>query len=111
MTLTTRLLHLAGLGWITKFTKEFTNSENLKDKRRRGVTRKLVAFEMQERAVPRHDYEIVDGTGAVIGIVTSGTMSPSMNKGIGLGYVTVANSAVDSDIYIRIERMTLLPKS
>jgi aminomethyltransferase len=55
---------------------------------------------MQERAVPRHDYEIVDGTGAVIGIVTSGTMSPSMNKGIGLGYVTVANSAVDSDIYI-----------
>jgi aminomethyltransferase len=57
---------------------------------------------MQERAVPRHDYEIVDGTGAVIGIVTSGTMSPSMNKGIGLGYVTVA-SAVDSDIYIRIK--------
>jgi aminomethyltransferase len=79
----------AGLGWITKFTKEFTNSENLKRQKRRGVTRKLVAFEMQERAVPRHDYEIVDGTGAVR---TSGTMSPSMNKGIGLGYVTVANS-------------------
>ena len=84
----------AGLGWITKFTKEFTNSENLKRQKEEGVTRKLVAFEMQERAVPRHDYEIVDGTGAVIGIVTSGTMSPSMNKGIGLGYVTVANSAV-----------------
>jgi aminomethyltransferase len=72
----------------------------LKRQKEEGVTRKLVAFEMQERAVPRHDYEIVDGTGAVIGIVTSGTMSPSMNKGIGLGYVTVANSA-DSDIYIR----------
>jgi aminomethyltransferase len=57
----------AGLGWITKFTKEFTNSENLKRQKRRGVTRKLVAFEMQERAVPRHDYEIVDGTGAVMG--------------------------------------------
>ena len=94
----------AGLGWITKFTKEFTNSENLKKQKEEGVTRKLVAFEMQERAVPRHDYEIVDGTGAAIGIVTSGTMSPSMNKGIGLGYVTVANSAVDNDIYIRIRK-------
>jgi aminomethyltransferase len=94
----------AGLGWITKFTKEFTNSENLKKQKEEGVTRKLVAFEMQERAVPRHDYEIVDGTGTAIGIVTSGTMSPSMNKGIGLGYVTVANSAVDNDIYIRIRK-------
>ncbi|MEM8521058.1 glycine cleavage system aminomethyltransferase GcvT [Flavobacterium sp. PL12] len=94
----------SGLGWITKFNKEFTNSENLKKQKEAGVTRKIVAFEMQERAVPRHDYEIVDGTGAVIGIVTSGTMSPSMNKGIGLGYVTVANSAVDSDIFIRIRK-------
>jgi aminomethyltransferase len=72
MTLTTTSPLEAGLGWITKFTK-FTNSENLKRQKKRGVTRKLVAFEMQERAVPRHDYEIVDGTGAVIGIVTSGT--------------------------------------
>lgn len=94
----------AGLGWITKFTKDFTNSEALKKQKEAGVTRKLVAFEMQERAVPRHDYEIVDGSGAVIGIVTSGTMSPSMNKGIGLGYVTVANSSVDSDIFIRIRK-------
>lgn len=94
----------AGLGWITKFNKEFTNSENLKKQKEEGVTRKIVAFEMQERAVPRHDYEIVDGTGALIGIVTSGTMSPSMNKGIGLGYVTVANSAIDSDIFIRIRK-------
>ncbi|TDE01721.1 glycine cleavage system aminomethyltransferase GcvT [Flavobacterium hiemivividum] len=94
----------AGLGWITKFNKEFTNSENLKKQKEEGVSRKIVAFEMQERAVPRHDYEIVDATGAVIGIVTSGTMSPSMNKGIGLGYVTVANSAVDSEIFIRIRK-------
>ncbi|MBP4142290.1 glycine cleavage system aminomethyltransferase GcvT [Flavobacterium sp. P4023] len=94
----------AGLGWITKFNKEFTNSENLKKQKEEGVTRKIVAFEMQERAVPRHDYEIVDANGAVIGIVTSGTMSPSMNKGIGLGYVTVANSAIDSDIFIRIRK-------
>jgi aminomethyltransferase len=94
----------AGLGWITKFTKEFTNCENLKKQKEEGVNRKLIAFEMQERSVPRHDYEIVNAAGIVIGIVTSGTMSPSMNKGIGLGYVTVANSAVDNDIFIRIRK-------
>ena len=94
----------AGLGWITKFTKEFTNSENLKKQKEAGVSKKLVGFEMQERAVPRHDYEIVDASGNAIGIVTSGTMSPSMNKGIGLGYVTTEHSAVDSDIYIRIRK-------
>ncbi|MDO8316123.1 MAG: glycine cleavage T C-terminal barrel domain-containing protein, partial [Flavobacterium sp.] len=94
----------AGLGWITKFTKEFTNSENLKKQKEAGVTKKLVAFEMQERAVPRHDYEIVDASGNVIGIVTSGTMSPSMSKGIGMGYVTVENSALESDIFIRIRK-------
>jgi aminomethyltransferase len=94
----------AGLGWITKFTKEFTNSENLKQQKEAGVTKKLVAFEMQERAVPRHDYEIVDANGTVIGIVTSGTMSPSMNVGIGMGYVPTAFSAVDSEIFIRIRK-------
>ena len=94
----------AGLGWITKFNKEFTNSENLKKQKEAGVSRKIVTFEMQERAVPRHDYEIVDGAGTVIGLVTSGTMSPSMNIGIGLGYVTVANSAVGNDIFIRIRK-------
>ena len=94
----------AGLGWITKFTKEFTNSENLKQQKEAGVTKKLIAFEMQERAVPRHDYEIVDANGTVIGIVTSGTMSPSMNVGIGMGYVPTAFSAVDSEIFIRIRK-------
>lgn len=94
----------AGLGWITKFTKDFVNSENLKKQKEAGVTKKLVAFEMQERAVPRHDYEIVDKDGKVIGIVTSGTMSPSMNIGIGLGYVTTENSPVDSEIFIRIRK-------
>lgn len=100
----------AGLGWITKFNKVFTNSENLKKQKEAGVSRKLVAFEMQERSVPRHDYEIVDKTGKVIGIVTSGTMSPSMNKGIGMGYVTTENSALDSDIYIRIRKNDVLAK-
>ena len=100
----------AGLGWITKFTKDFVNSENLKKQKEAGVTRKLVGFEMQERSVPRHDYEIVDATGTVIGVVTSGTMSPTLGIGIGLGYVTVAHSAIDSDIYIRIRKNDVAAK-
>jgi aminomethyltransferase len=94
----------AGLGWITKFNKTFTNSENLQKHKEVGVSRKLVGFEMQERAVPRHDYEIVDASGTVIGIVTSGTMSPTMNIGIGMGFVTTENSAIDSAIFIRIRK-------
>ena len=100
----------AGLGWITKFTKDFVNSENLKKQKEAGVTRKLVGFEMQERSVPRHDYEIVDAAGNVIGVVTSGTMSPTLGIGIGLGYVTEAYSAIDSDIYIRIRKNDVLAK-
>jgi aminomethyltransferase len=72
--------------------------------------KKLVAFELIERGVPRHDYEIVDKQGAVIGVVTSGTMSPSMNKGIGLGYVTVENSKIDSEIFIRIRKNDIAAK-
>ena len=89
---------------LTKFTKEFTNSENLKKQKEAGVSKKLVAFEMQERAVPRHDYEIVNADGNVIGVVTSGTMSPSMNIGIGMGYVTSENSGIESTIFIRIRK-------
>ena len=100
----------AGLGWITKFNKNFTNSENLKIQKENGVSRKLIAFQMQERAVPRHDYEIVDASGNSIGMVTSGTMSPSLNVGIGLGYVSVDNSAIDSEIYIRIRKNDVLAK-
>ncbi len=94
----------AGLGWITKFNKDFVNSENLKKQKEEGVKRKLVGFELTERGVPRHDYEIVDKDGNQIGIVTSGTMSPSMNKGIGLGYVETAHSALGSSIFIRIRK-------
>ena len=92
----------AGLGWITKFTKEFTDSDFLKKQKEEGVTRKLVAFEMIERGIPRHDYPIVDSEGTVIGKVNSGTMSPSMKVGIGLGYVTIDNAALDSEIFIEI---------
>jgi len=94
----------AGLGWITKFNKEFTNSENLLKQKEAGVLRKLVGFELTERGIPRHDYEIVDKDGNIIGVVTSGTMAPSLNKGIGLGYVTTEFSGVDSEIFIRIRK-------
>jgi len=92
----------AGLGWITKFTKEFTNSENLKKQKEEGVTKKLVGFELLERGIPRHDYEIVDADGNNIGIVTSGTMAPTVGKGIGMGYVKTDFAGVDSEIYIKI---------
>ena len=92
----------AGLGWITKFTKDFTDSEFLAKQKEAGVTRKLVAFEMIDRGIPRHDYPILDAVGTVIGKVTSGTMSPSMKLGIGLGYVTIENSKLESEIFIEI---------
>ena len=94
----------AGLGWITKFNKDFTNSGALKLQKEQGVAKKLVGFELTERGIPRHDYEITDFSGNVIGIVTSGTMAPSLNKGIGLGYVPVEFSAPDSEIFIRIRK-------
>jgi len=94
----------AGLGWITKFNKDFTNSEALKQQKEAGVTRKLVGFELTERGIPRHDYEITDKEGNVIGVVTSGTQSPSLGKGIGLGYVPVAYAAPDSEIFIRVRK-------
>lgn len=100
----------AGLGWITKFDKEFTNSENLKKQKEDGVSKKLVGFELIDRGIPRHDYEIVDADGNVIGIVTSGTQSPSLGKAIGLGYVPTALSTPDSEIYIRIRNKDIKAK-
>ena len=92
----------AGLGWITKFTKDFVNSENLKKQKEEGVKRKLIGFELTERGIPRHDYEIADKDGNIIGIVTSGTMAPSLNKAIGLGYITEENSPTGTEIFIQI---------
>jgi aminomethyltransferase len=100
----------AGLGWITKFTKEFTNSKAILEQKEKGVSKKLVGFEMIDRGIPRHDYEIVDSTGKVIGKVTSGTQSPSLQKGIGMGYVTAASSKAESEIFIRIREKNLKAK-
>lgn len=97
----------AGLGWVTKFTKTFTNSEALEDEKRRGAERKLVAFELDDRGIPRHGYDIVDSSGKTIGVVTSGTMSPSLNKGIGLGYVPTVFADVNSKINIQIRKKTI----
>jgi aminomethyltransferase len=92
----------AGLGWITKFTKQFTNSENLKKQKEAGVTRKLVGFEMIERGIPRSHYEICDASGNKIGEVTSGTQSPTLGRGIGMGYVKTEFSNPGTEVYIRI---------
>lgn len=94
----------AGLGWIVKFSKDFNASEILQQQKEAGVTKKLVAFELDEKGIPRHDYEILDLEGNVIGKVTSGTMSPSLKKGIGLGYVTKDHSAVGCKIAIQIRK-------
>ncbi|SHI51595.1 aminomethyltransferase [Mesonia phycicola] len=97
----------AGLGWITKFNKDFINSANLKQQKEEGPKRKLVAFELTEKGIPRKDYVIVDQEGNAIGKVTSGTMSPSTGKAIGLGYVTTDFSKVDSKIFIQIRKKTI----
>ncbi|MCK0200899.1 glycine cleavage system aminomethyltransferase GcvT [Ornithobacterium rhinotracheale] len=97
----------AGLGWITKFTKDFIASDILKKQKEEGVSRKLVAFKMVDRGIPRHDYEIVDAEGNNIGKVTSGTQSPILKEGIGLGYVQKAFSKVGSEIYIQVRNKRL----
>ncbi len=92
----------AGLGWVTKFNKEFTNSTALQQQKQEGLKRKLVGFEMIERGIPRHNYEIVDAEGNSIGKVTSGTQSPSLQKAIGMGYVKIEDAKEGTEIYISI---------
>jgi aminomethyltransferase len=94
----------AGLGWITKFTKTFTNSDKLSEEKKRVLKRKLIAFELDEKGIPRSGYDIVDNNGKLIGKVTSGTMSPSLKKGIGLGYVAPVFSDFGSKINIQIRK-------
>ncbi len=102
----------AGLGWITKFTdgKDLIDKEILLKQKTEGVSRKLVGFEMIDKGIPRHGYEIVDAAGTVIGQVTSGTMSPCLKIGIGMGYVASKYTAPDSEIYIAIRDKKLKAK-
>jgi aminomethyltransferase len=102
----------AGLGWITKFTpeKEFINKASLLDQKNKGTARRLVGLEMIDKGIPRHEYEIVDKDGKVIGEVTSGTMAPSLKIPIGMGYVPAALSKEGSEVWIRIREKSLKAK-
>ncbi|REE81787.1 aminomethyltransferase [Lutibacter oceani] len=100
----------AGLSWITKFTKDFVNSEALKKQKEEGVSKKLIAFEITGKGIPRHGYEIVNAKGKIIGEVTSGTMSPSLKKGIGMGYVTKEYAKKDTEIFIQIRNKNIPAK-
>jgi aminomethyltransferase len=100
----------AGLGWITKFTKDFTAKEILAKQKTEGVHRKLVGFEMVEKGIPRHGYEITDANGETVGHVTSGTQSPSLGKAIGMGYVRTSFAAIGSEIYIKVRDKRLKAK-
>jgi len=97
----------AGLGWITKFTKDFTNSGNLKKQKEQGVKKKLVGFKMIDKGIPRHDYILKDVSGNEIGKVTSGTQSPMLGIGIGLGYVTTEHASPGSEIYVDVRGRAL----
>ena len=99
--------HEAGLGWITKYTKEFTNWQNLKKQKEEGIKRKLVGFLMEDKGIPRQGYGIKNEAGETIGQVTSGTLSPLLNIGIGLGYVIKAYSKPETAIYIGVRNKVL----
>jgi aminomethyltransferase len=100
----------AGLGWITKFTKDFVDADKLKAEKEAGVSKKLVGFEMIDRGIPRHDYRILDANGNVIGRVTSGTQGPSVKKAIGMGYVNTEFTSPESEIFIEIRDKGVLAK-
>lgn len=100
----------AGLGWITKLTNDFVDSDFLKQQKQEGVKRRLVGFELLDRGVPRHGYDVVNGQGDKIGVVTSGTMAPSLKKAIGLAYVPVDMKAEGTDIYIAVRKKQLKAK-
>ena len=100
----------AGLGWITKFTNNFVDSDFLKKQKEIGIKRRLVGFELVDRGVPRHGYDVLNGQGEKIGVVTSGTMSPSLKKAIGLAYVPVAMKEEGTEIYISVRKKQLKAK-
>jgi len=97
----------AGLGWITKFTKDFVNAEALAKQKEEKPQKKLVAFQLDKRGIPRHGYDIVDVNGNCIGNVTSGTMSPCLQKGIGMGYVPTAFAKSGTQIYIQVRKKVI----
>lgn len=97
----------AGLGWVTKFTKNFTNSENLKKQKEIGINQKLCAFELIDRGIPRTHYEVCNAEGEVIGQVTSGGQSPTLQKGIGMGYIPKSYSKPGTEIFVKVRERLL----
>ncbi|HOZ50836.1 MAG TPA: glycine cleavage system aminomethyltransferase GcvT [Chitinophagaceae bacterium] len=97
----------AGLGWITKFTKDFTNRAAIEKTKTDGPTQKLVGFEMIDKGIPRHDYLIKTAEGELIGRVTSGTQSPSLSKAIGMGYISKSHASIGSEVYIEVREKLL----
>ena len=97
----------AGLGWVTKFNTDFIGSQALLRTKESGLTQKLVGFKMIDKGIPRNGYVIKDGQGQTIGRVTSGTLSPSLGYGIGLGYVTLSSSQLDQEIFIEVRSKAL----
>ncbi|MEC8853913.1 MAG: glycine cleavage T C-terminal barrel domain-containing protein, partial [Bacteroidota bacterium] len=100
----------AGLGWITKFNKNFINSENLKKEKEEGVSRKLVSLEIIDRGIARKDYVVVDNDGKEIGIVTSGTMSPTLKKAIARAYVKTEFSTIGTEVFVQVRKKQLKAK-
>jgi aminomethyltransferase len=100
----------AGLGWVTKFSKEFPSRSIFEKQKTEGISRKLVGFEMTDKGIPRHDYAIKDSDGNEIGKVTSGTQSPGLGKAIGMGYVDIKHAGIDTDIYIAVRDKSLRAK-
>jgi aminomethyltransferase len=100
----------AGLGWITKFSKDFINADYLKKQKESGPKKKLVGFLMEEKGIPRSDYEILNENEEVIGKVTSGSMAPSLGVGIGMGYVQSEYAAIDTNILIAVRKRKLKAK-
>lgn len=97
----------AGLGWITKFDKDFLSKETFAKQKEEGITRKLVGFELTDKGVPRHDYPVVDAEGNVIGKVTSGTQSPMKKVGLGLAYVDKPHFKIGSEIFIQVRNKNI----
>ena len=100
----------AGLGWITKFNKNFINSENLKKEKEKGVSRKLVSLEIIDRGIARKDYVVVDNDDKEIGMVTSGTMSPTLKKAIAIAYVKTEFSKIGTEVFVQVRNKQLKAK-
>jgi aminomethyltransferase len=104
------ILSKLDLGWITKFTKSFVGDQFAKDLKENGAKRKLVGIQMIDRGIPRHDYEVTDASGNKIGVVTSGSQTPSLDVSIGIAYIDVPYNKLDTEVFIKIREQLIKAK-